>query len=412
MTERDVFEVRLEAAVRGYARRVSSGLDPIEFARQIATAEPRRHGLRIALGRLGIEIPRRAWVLLLLAAVLTALVAGTMLVGSRSVQKLPAVVPPVPAVVPPVGPALACPPGSTPDTPGPVDQARPPEAAMGMAFDGRAGKLVAVTSAGEAVETWTFDVCTNTWALMNPSGEPRRFDWAQLVYDIDSDATILVSSGKVWAYDLQANAWTERGAAPTDNAAFLAYDPISGLVVVAADYSDRKLLWNYEVETDRWTPIHQADGPGYAELAYDASVDRIVAYAFGATSIPETWLFDIRTGTWSRSSAVTPGIVAGWGLPHTIVYEEGAERTVILSNSGLAAYDATADRWELVIGGDPGSVPDTMVYDPVNRRLVGPGTTSPDVIGVPADFVAFDLTTREWTVLLETGDGQPTPSSE
>jgi len=64
--------------------------------------------------------------------------------------------PPLTTEPEPVG--ATCPPGSTPDEPGPVDQARPLEADMGMAFDGRAGKLVAATSAGEAVETWTFDV--------------------------------------------------------------------------------------------------------------------------------------------------------------------------------------------------------------------------------------------------------------
>jgi hypothetical protein len=66
---------------------------------------------------------------------------------------------------------------------------------------------------------------------------------------------------------------------------------------------------------------------------------------------------------------------------------------VIVSNSGLAAYDATADDWAFVVGGEPGSVPDLMAYDPVNKRLVGFADTG----GV----VSFDLLTREWTVLLE-----------
>jgi len=276
-----------------------------------------------------------------------------------------------------------------------------------MAFDRRAGRIVAVLSSLIVdSETWTFDVCANAWTQMHPNRQPPRSEWAQLVYDVDSDTTILVSYTAVWAYDLQGDTWTEMGPAPTINAVFLAYDPVSGLVVVA-DNSDLKLMWSYEVESDTWTPIHQANGPGYAEFAYDASADRIVAYAFGAASVPETWLLEFRTGTWTKSAAVTPGIVAGWGLPHTIVYDEGAERTVILSNSGLAAYDATADRWQLIVGGDPGSVPDAMVYDSVNRRLVGPGPSQPDVIGVQADFVAFDLTTHEWTVLLEPAKGSP-----
>jgi hypothetical protein len=278
-----------------------------------------------------------------------------------------------------------------------------------MAFDRHAGVLVALVG---TVETWTFDVCTNTWTRMHPSLEPSGIDeWDLFVYDVDSDLTLAVDrhTGSVWAYDLQANTWTAKGHGPTD-ARLGVYDPRSGLVVAVKD-ADPVELWTYDVETDAWTPIHQANGPGYAEFAYDASADRIVAYAFGAASVPETWLLEFRTGTWTKSAAVTPGIVAGWGLPHTIVYDEGAERTVILSNSGLAAYDATADRWQLIVGGDPGSVPDAMVYDSVNRRLVGPGPSQPDVIGVQADFVAFDLTTHEWTVLLEPGGRQPAPST-
>ena len=400
MTERDAFEVRFHAAVHGYVGRVLSDLDPAEFAHRITIAAPRRHGFAPGLALRGARIPRRTWVPLVLAGLITALVAGILVVGSQPVRKLP-------AVVPPASQLFACPPGSTPDTPGPVDQARP-RWEPAMAFDRRAGRIVAVLSSLIVdTETWAFDVCTNTWTQMHPTLEPPRSGGGRLVYDADSDATLMVSSesGDVWSYDLQADTWTEEGVAPTD-ATLVTYDPVSGLVVVEVG-SDPRELWNYDVETDTWTPIHQVNGPGYAEFAYDASVDRIVAYAFGAASVPETWLLEFRTGAWSKSAVVTPAIVAGWGLPHTIVYDEAAERTVILSNSGLAAYDATADRWELVIGGDLGSVPDAMVYDPVNRRLVGPGPGTPDVIGLQADFGAFDLTTREWIVLLETSEGSP-----
>ena len=77
---------------------------------------------------------------------------------------------------------------------------------------GRAGWWP-LTSSGAYVETWTFDVCTNTWTQMHPNREPPLFDCAQLVYDADSDATIGLLFGQVWAYDLQADTWTEKGAA-------------------------------------------------------------------------------------------------------------------------------------------------------------------------------------------------------
>ena len=85
MTERDAFEVRFEAAVRGYVGRVSSDLDPAELAHRIAVAGPRRHGLAAVLTWRRVALPRVVWVLLLVAA-LVALAAGTLLVGSRLLE--------------------------------------------------------------------------------------------------------------------------------------------------------------------------------------------------------------------------------------------------------------------------------------------------------------------------------------
>jgi hypothetical protein len=349
---------------------------------------------------------RAAWAVLLLAGLLVALVGGTLLVGSQQERRLP-------AVVPPVGQLFECPPGSAPDKPGPVDQARPDMWAA-IAFDRHAGSLVAVgvtNSMRPTVETWTFDVCTNTWTRMHPNREPPLFDTDQLVYDADSDVTIGILFGKVWAYDLQANTWTEKGSAwlSADCCAVLvAYDPVSGLVVAA----DNGELWNYDVESDAWTPIHQANGPAdWGMHAYDASIDRMVVYTFGGDDAlePETWLLDLRTGRWSRSGAAAPDVPGGmWGWP-SIAYDEAAERTVVISRRNtdpyrLAEYDATGDRWEILTEAGPGMEwwPLDMVYDPVNRRLVGG-------LGGEGAVVAFDLATREWTVLLEPTEGQPTP---
>ena len=389
MAETDVFERRLRAAL---VRRVAdepTDFDALDFARMVAAAEPRRHGPGVVLGWRPVAVPRVAWVVLLVA-LLTAMVGALLIAGSPPQRTLP-------AVVPPIGQVFACPAGSTPDEPGPAGQERPvtPET---WAFDRGAGRLV--TLAGG--ETWTFDVCTNTWTREEPMLEPSGVEaTVRLMYDAGSGVTVGVgwNTGMVWAYDLRANAWTRKGDVPA-NRTLWAHDPVSG-DIVATDNADAAQWWTYDVEADTWSPIRQANGPGFAEFAYDASVDRIIAYAFGAAGVPETWLLDLRTGAWSRSDAVTPGIVAGWGLPHSIVYDESAERTAIVSNSGLAAYDATADSWSFLVGGDPGSVPDLMAYDSVNQRLVGPGSTAVGGI-VPGQggIVAFDLVTREWTVLL------------
>ena len=327
--------------------------------------------------------------------------------------------PKVPAVMPPVGPAFACPPGSNPDQPGPVAQARPPhDAPAAVAFDRSAGRLVALAGAGNGLETWTFDVCANTWTRMHPKQEPGGIDELDLVvYDIDSAVTIALDrdTASVWAYDLRANTWTRKGDGPPDaragyysalsrldDAKLGAYDPRSGLVVAAvkSDSSDDSMaLWNYDVEADTWAPIHDGPWPPLGVFAYDTSVDRMVVYTTAGGNRPtEMWLLDIRTGTWTRSGAETPAVV-GWLAGPAVAYDEAAKRTVVFNRVPWTAYDAAADRWEVLADADPGGAfPSSMVYDSVNRRLVGLRGD---------DVLAFDTRTREWTVLLEASQGQP-----
>ena len=173
MTQQDVFESRLRAAL---VRNVANGpteFDALAFARTVAAEEPRRRGIAASLTWQGVAFPRRAWALLLLAGLLAAMVAGTLLVGSQFERKLR-------AVVPPVGQVYECPPGSTPDKPGPIDQApaghRKRSRQHGVRPPGRqAGG--ARRRPREPGETWTFDVCTNTWTRMRPEPEPPTGHW-------------------------------------------------------------------------------------------------------------------------------------------------------------------------------------------------------------------------------------------
>ena len=297
-----------------------------------------------------------------------------------------------------VGPVPTCPPGSTPNSPGPAEQARP-LGLSAMAFDRQAGRLVALAGTDAGFETWTFDVCTNTWTRMHPNQEPPGLSvFGQMIYDVDSGVTIALDGTRVWAYDLAADTWTEKGSAPAADPrlALRLYDPVSGLVLATGDDGDPDTpgseLWSYEVETNGWTAIPQGNrlATEPREYAYDASVDRIVAYtdAGGRPSGARTWLFDLRRGTWSGTGAVSPEFSYGWfGTQPAIAYDEAAERTVMAGQGcHVVAYDATADRWETPFLPAPASIPalepapecrdgQQIVYDPVNVRLVAYGGT-------------------------------------
>jgi hypothetical protein len=88
MAERGRFEREVAAAFRAYLEDAPTQVRPVELARHFATTHP--HG-RTALGPWRLPAARRlAWILLLAAGLLAALVGGTLLVGSQQERRLPA----------------------------------------------------------------------------------------------------------------------------------------------------------------------------------------------------------------------------------------------------------------------------------------------------------------------------------
>ncbi len=327
-----------------------------------------------------------------------------------------------------VGPARPCPPGERADEPGPVDQARPPTVDLvPMAFDRSTGRIVLLAFAEGAArpETWSFDVCTNTWAPMRPKQEPAVEPWAGAVYDADSHVTIaLTASGTPWAYDGLANRWTEKQhptMIPPGPRIRLLYDARSGSVIAYGSGASGTLAFTaYDAATDAWSELEQTaapafDSPGSELFAYDASVDRIVDYK-PSYSGSLTRLFDIGRGTWSTAAAGSPVVNFGYfAFGGEIAYDEAHERTVVFSDGQVIAYDASADDWTTVwrnqdpdLGiGPTARLGHGMVYDPINERLVvyggryRTGKMDPDRMWVPTDeVIAFDLSTRAWATLL------------
>ncbi|OGN87091.1 MAG: hypothetical protein A2X23_11940 [Chloroflexi bacterium GWC2_73_18] len=82
MTEREAFEPRLHDEVHRYAERVTTEIDAAAFAHAVATGAPRGRGLASLLGWRVALGARPAW-LLLVAALILALLAAAVWVGSR-----------------------------------------------------------------------------------------------------------------------------------------------------------------------------------------------------------------------------------------------------------------------------------------------------------------------------------------
>lgn len=423
------FEARFAAAYRAYLDEARTEVDAAAVACAVARS---RRGLLPELGWPWAVRPAPAILWLITLGILLGLLGMALLaVGMR---------PQEPA-------AFRCPAGTNPNAPGPADQARPPLALTApTAFDRRAGRMVVLAPiyGQSGPQTWTFDVCTNTWTRMYPAKEPS-VNAVALVYDVDSDLTIAFGATGPFAYDLEANSWTGipwTPASMSHQAERAVYDSATGLVVVSARNGLRESeWWTYDVDVDAWARIPvpvepEPVGPAtaYELITYDSAVDRVVAYDYKMP--PDIWgpadigtrLLDVRAALWSQSAASTPDFGFPW--PGAMAYDESLHKSVVISTGLVIAYDAATDHWGVVVEEpDPigCDVPTCVVaYDSVNERLVVFGgyytieTTEPDGgVGTTRSstdhVLAFDLHTRAWQTLLPATvqpTAVPTASSE
>ncbi len=318
-------------------------------------------------------------------------------------------------------PAATCPAGTNPDAPGTIEQARPapgPWSNQAAVFDTHAGRIVYVDEAGE---TWTFDVCTNTWQQMSPEGTPYG-DWratgtrevGELVYDVDSDYTIAFGPNFLSVYNANTNMWEQRSAPPGLDLEFgfpglgAVYDPSSGLVLVVTGDGD---LVAYDVETDEWLPIgtvdNASDYPPFM-IGLTADTDRLVFLGFsGAPFQGAGGLFDPRSGEAIHLDEPENGVEGGFG---TFRYATSGETAYVFDfASSVCRLDPATLDWTCIpmrlydgrLGVDQKGT-SAMVADPINDRLVlirdfccnEPGSFTPD------DIWALEFDTGDWIQLL------------
>jgi len=301
----------------------------------------------------------------------------------------------------PLPPAATCPAGSTPDVPGGDTWwwNRPLGGALSAAFDRESGRLV--------LSGWAFDPCRNVWE--EGSGD-RWNDF--LVYDADSDL-VLAFGNEVWAYDVDADTWTQKGGMPsTSDWSFQAvyHDP-SGLVVGVSGFGSARHLWAYDVDSDTWYdlgPVNLGEIHPYdpVMLGYDPAGDRFYIYAAGAGGGAQTWRYEPGQG-WTFVATLTPDFDLSRNdsvyPAGTMAFDRSAGRFVIVDRGVVAALDPSVPEWEIIFdqseGGSLNRSYQTVVYDPLNGRLVVLGGRYGEDEWAN-DVWAFDTRTREWSELL------------
>jgi hypothetical protein len=284
-------------------------------------------------------------------------------------------------------PAATCPPGTDPNRSGPSDQARPesvPNTGLSAAFDRHTGRIVYI-DAGRM--TWTFDVCTNSWHEMDPAGVvfPPLGD---LIYDVDSDLTVMFGADSAYVYDAASNTWTadsgRSGTGPDDSAQYgvehglypvgAVYDPVSGLIIATTMVADDGwAVWAYDVDTGAWTPVGEValdrTTPCCTQidlLGYSPELDRLILTTYGedrsesrfVRDIEElTLLLDPRTGSIEPISTPSPIVDLAW-----LAYSYGQAADTVFVN-GWAPDAVPSRRGARICGFDPGALEWSRCFD-------------------------------------------------
>jgi hypothetical protein len=307
-------------------------------------------------GRFGL-----LWAAVLAGLLLVALLAAAFVGGWRPDLAIVIAPSPLPATVTtvidkaadvlattkarPLPAQATCPPGSNPDALGSVDQDRPTGGAM--AFDRHAGRIVVY----DGSQTWTYDVCTNTWKRMGAAGGPVLAEDAPLVYDADSDRVLAFGRDQQGSLaapsaapsvapetEVAASAAPANGDLPEatagDEEATAATDEEQGDGQSAGPSTGTRVVWSLDLAAGRWTkvgsfPWAKSDtaNPTYGTTFYHDPSGLVVVYD-GATM----WAYDVDTNTLAKvHQRPDASVPADAGLPDGMIafgYDPGHDRVV------------------------------------------------------------------------------------
>ncbi len=230
-----------------------------------------------------------------------------------------------------------------------------------LAYDSESDRVILFSGYGIGYrnDTWAYDYNADTWTNMNPSVAPIGRGEHSMAYDSESDRVILFggynfgSRFDTWAYDYNANTWTEMSTLgnppPTSGGPGMAYDSESDRIIIfggAGFSSARNETWAYDYNADTWTEMDPAQSPsprtGYG-MVYDAGSDVIIRFGghvWESGYNNETWAYDYDNDTWTNmrpASSPSPRTVQG------MAFDSESDRTVLFG--GGSGFQESSETW-------------------------------------------------------------------
>lgn len=212
------------------------------------------------------------------------------------------------------------------------------------------------------VQTWAYDLNTDSYFNMSPALTPSARVAAGMVYDSQNDMTILfggllsltsqMASDSTWTYDYNTNNWTDVSPAfaPSPRlGSYMAYDSESDRVILfgGVSLSPSSMVyndtWAYDLDSNTWeemSPSFAPDARYGASITYDTESDRVLIFGgnLDATTTSntffDTWAYDYNTDRWIELS---PVIHPSDRYTGKMVFDSESNKTVLFGGYPFAS---------------------------------------------------------------------------
>jgi len=287
-------------------------------------------------------------------------------------------------------------------------------------------------------QTWAYDLNTDSYSNMSPSVAPPPLEAGRMTYDSQSDRSImfggllnpsgLVASGSTWAYDYNANTWTNQSPSVAPDARiapFVTYDSQSDRVILfgGLTFNPAQVIfndtWSYSFDTNLWEEMNPSSAPGArfgSAMTYDIESDRVILFGGNSdittvTPLSDTWAYDFETDRWTELSTTTPP-AARYTSP--LMYDSESDRAVLIGGYPLTSggditwlFDYNTNNWTQA---SPDPHPSARfrhlgVYDSESDSIIIFGGmtgawNSEQVINTDTTW-KYDVNTDTWTKMAE-----------
>jgi len=264
----------------------------------------------------------------------------------------------------------------------------PPKGGGSMVYDSQSDRTILFigklgkwdkNSGKPAGQTWAYDYNTDTWTDMKPEGGPYNLSGQGMIYDSESDRTILfggvemgdagtlAKSYETWAYDFESNNWTNMqpsGDIPQGNVDFYPISYDAG--------ADRVLAWiceapnlgkiegcamnTYDYNSNTWERRKVDPHPTssyYNAMVYDPGTGLNILFG-GATrlyagedfrkeeTVDELWGYDYAKNSWTQ--------LPSKNLPsarccHAMIFDN-ITGTILMIGGGNSLNTFTDETWK------------------------------------------------------------------